>query len=73
MRNIRQFITGLKNYLTRSGEGNLWSLVDQERKKVCHVFNTYFCRGAAVAKRYSGVKIHENQKIPGSLSVMGNI
>ena len=34
MRNVRQFMTGLKNYLTRSGEGNLWKIVEEERKKV---------------------------------------
>ena len=33
-RNVRQFMTGLKNYLTRSGEGSLWKIVDEERKKV---------------------------------------
>jgi hypothetical protein len=27
-------MTGLKNYLTRSGEGKLWKIVEEERKKV---------------------------------------
>lgn len=31
---MRQFMTGLKNYLSRSGEGKLWAIVEEERNKV---------------------------------------
>ena len=34
MRNVRQFMTGLKNYLTRSGEADFLKIVEDERQKV---------------------------------------
>lgn len=34
MRNVRQFITGIKNYLLRNGEKELLNIIEEERKKV---------------------------------------
>ena len=34
LRNIRQFMNGMKNYLVRHGEGDLHAIIDEERTKV---------------------------------------
>ena len=34
MRNMRQFMSGIKNYLLRQGEGSLLAVIDEEREKV---------------------------------------
>ncbi len=34
MRNMRQFMSGMKNYLVRNGEGELQNIIDEERSKV---------------------------------------
>jgi hypothetical protein len=34
LRNVRQFMTGMKNYLIRQGEGDLHSIISEERAKV---------------------------------------
>ena len=35
MRNVRQFVTGIKNYLVRNGErGRLTEIIDEERERV---------------------------------------
>ena len=34
MRNMRQFMSGMKNYLVRNGEGDLQAIIDEERGKV---------------------------------------
>lgn len=34
MRNMRQFMSGIKNFLVRSGEGDLLTVIDEESKKV---------------------------------------
>ncbi len=34
LRNIRQFMNGLKNYLIRQGEGDLSSIINAQRSKV---------------------------------------
>ncbi len=34
MRNMRQFMSGMKNYLVRNGEGELQGIIDEERSKV---------------------------------------
>ncbi|KAH9519626.1 hypothetical protein Btru_003185 [Bulinus truncatus] len=35
MRNVRQFMTGIKNYLVKHGEGELEDLIERERNKLC--------------------------------------
>ena len=32
---VRQFMTGIKNYLVKHGEGQLEELIERERAKVC--------------------------------------
>ena len=34
MKNVRQFISGVKNYLIKTGEGDLHTIVQEERSKV---------------------------------------
>ncbi|XP_074662107.1 uncharacterized protein LOC141914728 isoform X2 [Tubulanus polymorphus] len=34
MRNVRQFMSGIKNYLTKHGEGNLEDIIEEERNKL---------------------------------------
>ena len=35
MRNVRQFVSGIKNYLVRNGErGRLTEIIDEERERV---------------------------------------
>ena len=34
MRNMRQFMNGMKNYLVRNGEGELHDVIEEERNKV---------------------------------------
>ena len=38
MRNMRQFMSGIKNYLLRHGEGDLLKVIDQERAEVLFNF-----------------------------------
>ena len=38
MKNVRQFISGVKNYLIKTGEGNLHNIMQEERSKVCALF-----------------------------------
>ena len=35
MKNVRQFISGVKNYLIKTGEGELHNIMQEERSKVC--------------------------------------
>ena len=34
MKNVRQFISGVKNYLIKTGEGDLHHIMQEERSKV---------------------------------------
>ena len=34
---VRQFMTGIKNYLVKHGEGELEDLIERERSQVCAV------------------------------------
>ena len=36
-KNIKQFLSGAKNYLVKTGEGSFHKLVQEEREKVTHV------------------------------------
>ena len=36
LRNIRQFMNGMKNYLVRHGEGDLHDIINEERTKVSY-------------------------------------
>ena len=39
MRNVRQFVNGIKNYLVRNGEqGRLTEIIDEERERVSAVW-----------------------------------
>ena len=38
MKNVRQFISGVKNYLIKTGEGNLHNIMQEERSKVYALF-----------------------------------
>ena len=42
MKNVRQFISGVKNYLIKTGEGNLHNIMQEERSKVCALFYKSF-------------------------------
>ena len=42
MKNVRQFISGVKNYLIKTGEGNLHNIMQEERSKVCALFHNSF-------------------------------
>ena len=36
MKNVRQFISGVKNYLIKTGEGDLHTIMQEERNKVLY-------------------------------------
>lgn len=43
MRNMRQFMSGMKNYLVKHGERGFEKEVEKERSKVCNnLFNLQF-------------------------------
>lgn len=42
MRNIRQFMSGMKNYLVKHGEKGFYKEIERERSKVRNVLNMYF-------------------------------
>ena len=42
MKNVRQFISGVKNYLIKTGEGELHNIMQEERSKVCAIFFTFY-------------------------------
>ena len=40
LRNIRQFMNGMKNYLVRHGEGDLHDIINEERTKVSYIIKS---------------------------------
>ncbi len=54
VRNVRQFISGMKNYLIRNGEGDLHAVIEDERKKVS--YSTIASSLFVTSSRYAIIK-----------------